>query len=84
MIDVILSNGKITYNIYSIICPRYRRYLYSLSIYSLKYNTLYEYFCTPYQNSNFKLKMTDSIYTIYSPYQTLVQNQVLYFLKFFK
>jgi hypothetical protein len=32
---------------------------------------------------NFKLKMTDSNRSIYSPYQTFVKNQILYSLNFF-
>jgi hypothetical protein len=35
------------------------------------------------KNPNFMLKMTDPIRLIFSPYQTLVQNQILYFLKIF-
>jgi hypothetical protein len=32
---------------------------------------------------NFKLKMTDPNRSIYSPYQNLIENQILYFLKYF-
>jgi hypothetical protein len=33
--------------------------------------------------SNFKLKMTNPNHLIYSPCQTLIENQILYFLNFF-